>query len=386
MTEKVAPESGNELASGRRFVLVDALRGIAALAVLFHHLLFSSDLQITLWQVLPNWFAEFCHRGAFGVEIFFVLSGFVIAHSLRNVPLSLRSVGNFMLRRQIRLDPPYWTVLFAALLLLFVEAHVPWIERKPLPSFLDVVINLCYLQVITGTSPIISVSWTLCMEVQFYLVFILLLLAGKSLGRSGAKSRTLSAILVALLAIGSLLVPAHQYDHWFIQWWYYFAAGALGYWSVGNPRFRAAFIGFLIFFFVVAVRQEEPGPLLIGWTTALLLYTAGCLGTLTRWLDFAPLQYLGRISYSLYLIHLLVVIYVLRLGYRLTGTNHAGAVFWFFLAGAISIVAAHGLYLLVEARSVRFAARLKPARKAAPASVPLRGPGLSDGVEELQNA
>jgi peptidoglycan/LPS O-acetylase OafA/YrhL len=84
------------------------------------------------------------------------------------------------------------------------------------------------------------------------------------------------------------------------------------------------------------------------------------VGALTRWRDYAPLQYLGKISYSLYLSHLLVAIYVLRLGYRLTGTNHAGAVFWFFFAGLASIGAAHVIYLLVERPSVRFAARFKP--------------------------
>jgi peptidoglycan/LPS O-acetylase OafA/YrhL len=49
--------------------------------------------------------------GHFGVPIFFVLSGFVIALSLDGKPMSLEIIGRFILRRSIRLDLPYWTAI-----------------------------------------------------------------------------------------------------------------------------------------------------------------------------------------------------------------------------------------------------------------------------------
>jgi peptidoglycan/LPS O-acetylase OafA/YrhL len=385
-----------EFASGKRFKLVDALRGIAALAVLCHHLLFNSELQVTLWQVLPGWFAEFCHSGAFGVEIFFVLSGFVITHSLRNVALNAKGVGNFMLRRQLRLDPPYWTLLALTIASIYVERHFSWIVPRPIPTFYEVWTNMFYLHNILGANQIMSVSWTLCLEVQFYLVFIILLVAGKYMSPSGKNALNFSAALVALLAIASLIaplvLPVHAISVWFLLWWYYFAAGALCYWAVTTPRFRLPFIGFLALFFAFALffsftKVQETKPMFIGWSTALLLFTAGRMGKLTTWLDFPPLQYLGRISYSLYLSHLLVAVYVLRIGYRVSKTSHAGAVFWFFMAGAVSIAAAHVIYLLVERSSVRFAAGFKPARQKEPTQ-PGSGatPVISDNLEELQNA
>jgi peptidoglycan/LPS O-acetylase OafA/YrhL len=376
-----------ESASGRRFVLVDALRGIAALAVLFHHLLFNSELQITLWQVLPAWFAEFCHRGAFGVEIFFVISGFVIAHSLRNVQLSPKSVGMFMVRRQLRLDPPYWTVLLLTVAAMYLERHIPWIERRPIPSGADIVTNLFYLQNITRNLAIMGVSWTLCLEVQFYLVFILLLAAAKALSRNVTAALNVSFALVAVLAVASILikrVPESYMDAWFIQWWYYFACGAMCYWAVNHSRFRIPLIVFMVLFAVMALR--DPFPMYIGLATTLLLFVAGIMGKLTTWLDFVPLQYLGKISYSLYLSHLLVAVYVLRIGYRLTRTNHAGAVLWFFVAGAVSIVAAHGLYLLVEQRSIRFGARFRPAQMDHGADANGKAVVPAVTVERLQNA
>jgi peptidoglycan/LPS O-acetylase OafA/YrhL len=386
MSDKIQPPS--EFSSGQRFALIDALRGIGAVMVLFHHLLFESDLQITLWKALPRWFAEFCHKGAFGVEIFFVLSGFVIVHSLRNVPLTGKGLGNFMLRRQLRLDPPYWAMLGITLASLLIERQVPWIEHRPLPAWYDVLLNMFYVQNLVRGFPIMGVAWTLCLEVQFYIVLIALLVAGKYMSKSRTKSLPCTAALVALLGIASLLVPGHKVDQWFIQWWYYFAAGALCYWAVTNPRFRPALFVFLALM-LLPVLYQDPAQVLIGWGTTLLIYVASRKGTLTTWLNFEPLQYLGRISYSLYLCHLLVLIYVMRLGYRLTKTNHAWAIFWFFLAGAASIAAAQILYVLVERNSVQFAARFKPARKeaASPSSSP-DGPSqqLAGGVEELQRA
>jgi peptidoglycan/LPS O-acetylase OafA/YrhL len=137
---------------------------------------------------------------------------------------------------------------------------------------------------------------------------------------------------------------------------------------VNTPAYRFGFIGFLIVFLAAALFRGQKAllidwgmakPMLIAWTTTVLLYVAGRMGKLTTWLRFAPLQYLGKISYSLYLSHMLVSGYVLRLGFRLTHHDPASAVFWFFTAGAISLVAAHGLYLLIEQRSVKFAARFK---------------------------
>jgi len=385
---KETVESQTAPAPGRRFVLVDALRGIAAVAVLFHHLLFNSELQVTLWKVLPFWFAEFCHRGAYGVQIFFVISGFVIAHSLRNVRLNPKAVGTFMLRRQLRLDPPYWTVLFLTVASLFVERHVSWIAQKHIPTWTDFLTNMFYVQNITGNFCIMGVSWTLCLEVQFYLVFILLLLAGKLLTRTAQAAATVSFALVMLVAVISILIRRQEgwyLDAWFIQWWYYFAGGAMCYWAVNQARFRIPLVVFMALFAVMAL-LHDPFPMYVGLATVLLLFVAGLKDKLTTWLDYAPLQYLGKISYSLYLSHLLVAVYVLRFGYRITHTNQGAAVFWFFLAGAISIVAGHGLYLLVEQRSIKFGAKFRPAQSDGTAANGKKNGTIVEAMKGLQNA
>src|SRR4051812_27315220 len=96
--------------SRKRFVFIDALRGIAAIAVMLFHLDANQLLQ-TLLTSIPVLFATVIRQGFLGVQIFFVLSGFVVAHTAATDDVNLRYVGRFMLRRSIRLDPTYWAAI-----------------------------------------------------------------------------------------------------------------------------------------------------------------------------------------------------------------------------------------------------------------------------------
>lgn len=120
----------------QRFVFVDALRGLAAMWVLLFHT-FESKHMANLEQSLPEWTAQFFHTGHMGVIIFFVLSGFVIAHSVDRSRVGARYAGWFMLRRAVRLDPPYWASI---LVIILFSRHVPR------PSALAVLAHMFYLQ------------------------------------------------------------------------------------------------------------------------------------------------------------------------------------------------------------------------------------------------
>ena len=90
-------------AAGERFVFVDALRGLAALWVLFFHMFEGPHLS-HLEAVLPGLVMRPIHAGYLGVTVFFVLSGFVIAHSVAGQRVDASYAGWFVLRRSVRLD------------------------------------------------------------------------------------------------------------------------------------------------------------------------------------------------------------------------------------------------------------------------------------------
>ena len=356
-TVKNANGSGRE-----RFVFVDALRGIAALMVLSHHLLHNTHLEDTIRSILPGWLCAVFIFNMRGVEIFFVISGFVIAHSLTKVEPSIWGAGNFIVRRQLRLDPPYWAIMALTLADLAIENRIPSIVQRPLPlpSPGELVANALYLQNILRTSRLIGVAWTLCLEIQFYLIFILAHIIGRSnaQGRGGASFTTVA--IVVGLGILSLFNTGGQTSRviYFVPFWSYFSAGILCYWAYRKYVPGWTFFAFLAAF-GVAMAWYRSSFMLVGFITVLALYVAGERQQLSHWLSNKPIQYFGKISYSLYLVHFLVLSIVMRAGYRLTHTNRWAALFWMFAAALGAIAAAHLFHKLIEVPSMRLAGRLK---------------------------
>jgi hypothetical protein len=87
--------------STRRFTLVDALRGFAAFFVMLHHASQNDHVNGLMAQV-SAWVPHVLEQGDSGVAVFFVLSGFVISHSVARSRITLPFVGRFMLRRSLR--------------------------------------------------------------------------------------------------------------------------------------------------------------------------------------------------------------------------------------------------------------------------------------------
>src|SRR5689334_15625966 len=94
-------------AASGRFLFVDALRGFAALGVVIFHFTEADHIPL-LASALPAWVVLILNHGNLGVPVFFVLSGFVIAHSVHSERVTMPFAAKFMLRRSLRLDPPYW--------------------------------------------------------------------------------------------------------------------------------------------------------------------------------------------------------------------------------------------------------------------------------------
>src|SRR5471030_2381991 len=113
MIAEPAPLSVKPLRQGsrrsQRMPALDAIRGVACLAVVWYHVYCFSALPQLL--KLPSWIDRIIRHGFLGVEVFFVLSGVVIALSILGDRITWAYLGRFALRRSLRLDPPYWAAL-----------------------------------------------------------------------------------------------------------------------------------------------------------------------------------------------------------------------------------------------------------------------------------
>lgn len=370
--------------SAPRYLFLDALRGVAALCVLFHHLFVDSMMFETFKTAFPSAMQAVLLWGACGVDIFFVLSGFVIAHSLRDNALNRSSLARFIVRRHIRLDLPYWTMLAlaAALIALRGASHsIPFAARPFAIAWLR---NALYLPLILSSPVFLGVVWTLCLEVQFYLLFVVVLWAGRKIAPRVAVESipTASVGAIALVAVSGLacLVGAHfRIDAaWFWSSWQFFALGVLTYWAcreVVAPRLFWMGVGVLMANTVFARFVHPPitptnlvfhlastSALLTASATAVAMFCVARRGALESWSGGAALQWAGAVSYSLYLTHVPVLELALRGAFHLSGSNHAMAMFWFFFVAVLCFCVAVAFHKLIEQPATRLAARFKTAR------------------------
>ncbi|MGJ6968326.1 acyltransferase family protein [Streptosporangium sp. G11] len=179
-----------------RLAWLDALRGPAALAVALHH---------SGWTFIPGVWAEVDRRidvGTWGVFVFFLVSGYII-------PASLERRGDlraFWIGRAFRLLPLLLAALGLALLLAYAGAFAlhPGLSVRPLP--LVILGNVTMLQELLGVPAFIDVMWTLSYEMAFYLLAVGLFATGRA-HRSAVTAVVLavSAVLLGLLLPGPVI-------------------------------------------------------------------------------------------------------------------------------------------------------------------------------------
>lgn len=187
---------------------LDGLRGIAILLVLiFHFSLKESD------GFTSDCFRYFTLHGAFGVDLFFVLSGFLISCSLIDSKTKKHFFLNFYIRRVLRVSPIYYVYLFLCFFIF--------------PGMLDIspYVNKWWLSLVTYTSnftdlftrdfitPNISILWSLAVEEQFYLVWPIFVFL---LGLRGFKRLCLVLILIAFLSRTLMLLTGWSYQQIYV--------------------------------------------------------------------------------------------------------------------------------------------------------------------------
>lgn len=349
-----------------RFRFVDGLRGFAAVWVMVFHLHDIGEVGevfVAGWPQVARWLAGIGHLG---VDIFFVISGFVMAYALRGDEVSGRFMARFVARRSLRLDPPYWAVI--GVLLLEGLGWRLWLGEGHggLPSAGRLLAHLLYLQVVLGYDQMLAVFWTLCREFQFYLVFVLMLWGARSPHLRGGW-RLWGFGVATVVALG-WAVGVFQENVWqglFFPQWYMFLLGAWTWWVAAGkaPRW---WLGVL--WGVLAVEALRGGGVHVALTLATSVALFLAMGKPTRmggWLGGKGWQYTGKISYSLYLIHPVVGSWLGVLGERV-GAQHAAWSAWLWMLGmwGACFGAAHALWWGVERPSIRWAQQVKLRRDA----------------------
>jgi len=307
------------------------LRGIAAFAVVLCH--FGNPLKAdNNFGELFNFFHDY---GLYGVQMFFVISGFVIPLSLDRSNYKLSSYLTFLKKRAFRLHPPYVVALLLTVAVAYFSHKsrgIPYNEDA-----LSITKSFFYLH-FPGDNP---VFWTLGVEVTYYL-FI-----GLSFPLFKKYPLIAALVLTPVLAVASQTILVNYVN--FFNFSLYFLIGIFGYFVYSKQNLMINYSGMAISIAASFYLNE-----VIGTSVALftILFIFFYNYKVPRLFNFA-----GEISYSVYLIHFVLGVKFINLAIRYASPSY----YWAILIAAILFVYAvsYVFYLLIEIPSANLSNKVK---------------------------
>ena len=356
----------NNKAYKERFLFLHAIRGVAAMAVVFYHLYGNLKAEVTSW--FPSVLSTILQHGYLGVPVFFVISGFVITHSVDCPNITPAYIGRFALRRALRLDPPYWAMIAITIVLMQFKNNF-FGGHDILPSVKVTFAHLFYLQDLLGYNALSAVFWTLCLEVQLYLIYIILsglslYLAKKFLQLNFESFHTIILVSLGVYSFAAYiqLLPAGPAGL-FIPFWHFFLLGHLAYKSIKNNDSTIFFI-FTAYILCLSLVTSFNANVVAALISAIVFFIAYKSNYIYEGLGHSVFQYFGTISYSLYLSHAdigwkavsFAKVYIFNNSARL---NVFEFLFCLVSGLIVSIISAHFLYRLIELPSSRLSKSLK---------------------------
>ncbi|QDV04949.1 O-acetyltransferase OatA [Planctomycetes bacterium Poly30] len=326
----------------RYYGALDGLRALSVLAVVWNH---ARPMGLS---------APLASRGYLGVDVFFVISGFLITMLLLREEQRHGNVrlGSFWARRALRLWPLWYGILITlSALFLFVLPNAAMAK----PFWRDLPWNATYTSNFIVPGTFLALSWSLALEEQFYLVWppivarlrsaaapVLLFLGGLSValhlglfdglilewfGRDGARNLALRATLLPFVLGCSLAL----------------APGVLA--RLARPALALPWL--LVLLGCAALPDSvAPGQIRLGAQVAAAGLVAACVGPREpRWLSVRPLRWIGERAYGVYLLHL----FCLQLVTSFRPWNHGERDFTAFALVALVSLGAAGLsYRFIE--------------------------------------
>jgi peptidoglycan/LPS O-acetylase OafA/YrhL len=357
------------------YLMMDAWRGIASLWVLMVHASVPFVNREGRFIHFPIYAVSVF--GQLGVTMFFVISGYCIMGAAHGVLASDRSTASYGMNRLRRIYPPYLAAcLFAVcfyFLIAFGQSHhlIPvsnYEANHPLtrePNFW--LGNLLLIQIELAQPPLLGVSWSLCYEVVFYALLGLLLIIAKAHARRSpaASTTTVFQIGISALTYTSLawLMVSSKTCPFPLDLWYQFGLGALLFLvfaaQAGSPAWRSRTLLIAAGLLLALFAALHPGHSTLGHPSSRLQAVTSLVFVALLWAlqpfdanlahrsILRPFLWLGTISYSVYLSHLVVMPIPDILGRRL-GFDHQRYWVTYLVEIATSIIVGWLFYFFIE--------------------------------------
>jgi len=333
--------------SGNNLRAMEGMRGLAVMLVFLTHFC----TLIAPWLMPTSGVAAFARHvhtvGNAGVDLFFVLSGYLIYKTLL---LREQNFASFMARRIRRIYPTFFTVFLIYGVLSYVFPSESSIPHDAPSAYLAA--NLLLLPGLFPIKPMITVAWSLSYEMFFYLCLPFVVTALRLRRRTGAQRVTVILLLAAVPAAWAAVA-----DNGHVRMTM-FMSGMLVHEAI-HRRARAP-AGAVAACALAAGLSSCLLPI-VGHVKTMVLFVSFYLvcthcflcpsGRLTRLFCWTPLRWFGNMSYSYYLLHgLALKTLFMLLPSPAALSEHPLALFFLLLPAAfvLTLLVSSGLYLLVE--------------------------------------
>ena len=327
------------------------LRAVAALSVCFYHFVCSYGLINN--PLATKVFAY----GAYGVDMFFVISGFIIPWSMYYSGYKFKNFFQFLFKRLARLEPPYIASMVLAILASIVAQQYVMHSSHIILNPTQIALHFGYLiPFFKKYHWLVGVYWTLAIEFQYYLLMALTF-------SWVVKSNLWGRIFFYVSIMGFTLIMDR------IEFGRILPMGIVA-WSNFLPHYLPIFLVGIVLFLKKSDRismKEYACVTFLLFVYSILIYGYGrmvCIFTPVFFilffqdLKFRILSFFGEISYSIYLMHDIAGNLFINL-VTPQASSHITKVLVIIGAFAVSTVSAYLLYLIVENPSKRFSGNIK---------------------------
>jgi peptidoglycan/LPS O-acetylase OafA/YrhL len=346
---------------------IQFLRAVAALLVVYEHSMDVANQYGSSWQ---QKFYHLDNFGCIGVDLFFVISGFIITYVANKYNGASQGI-HFLAKRFVRINPVYYiaTGLCLGLYILQLQVnHIPFAKdfNQTMSSLMDAILVVPTSGDIESFKPLLIVGWTLAFEWLFYFLFFLVILWNVKY-----KTLILLGLILLLIGIGQLISPNDlrlqfisnpimlEFIMGVIICQMYLRSGKLPTW-VGVTCLSIGLISYLllirlgfgnVWYYLGTINGKLSLNKFFLWGIPSSCIVAGCVfleknGYLSRLFNNKWSILLGNASYSIYLLHYIILNVFTLIYIKTKFFLPADAMIW--LQGIVATSIAIGFYKLVE--------------------------------------
>ena len=326
-----------EVSKNNNIPILDSLRAFAALSVCLFHFVCT-----TTGYINTEWILNAFSIGKYGVQLFFVISGFVIPWAMFNAGFTFSHFFKFLLKRLARLEPPYIFSIVIALTILFLREKLLGSQNNHMEvSYKQIILHFGYLiPFFEGYKWLNQVYWTLAIEFQYYFFIAILFIP---LTRANLFYRIIIySAIIALSFIGN--------DKFLPYWLPIFLLGVILFLYKSKLIIQKEFYSVTALILIFCIYKYPFVSVLYAMIPIFfVLYFSD--------LKIKGLNFLGKMSYSIYLIHPLIgASFINILSHSVN--SFIGKIFVILGGILITLISSYLMYLIIEKPSKKLSSSI----------------------------